>query len=109
MNPDHWQTTLKYVDDVNSGERHYIKNASSTFSQLRERRSIHASACQDSYDTIVKNASAIGMKVNPAKTQLICLSAAIHSEASSFINVDPTIRIDSQPSLVVLGLSLIHI
>ena len=47
--PSHWQEIPswvdKYVDDVNAGERHYLKNAVSSFSQNKEQKKIHATAC----------------------------------------------------------------
>ena len=95
--------SLKYVDDVNTGERHYAKDCVSVFSQSKEQRIIHAKECERTFVNIEKNARTMGMKVNPNKTQLICIGAAIHSETSSFITVDNDTRIESQDELVLLG------
>ena len=54
------------------------------------------------YETIPDNATAKGMKVNPRKTKLLCISAAQCSEVSSFIEVDGE-RIESADSLKVVG------
>ena len=45
------------------------------------------------------------MKVNPRKTQLVCVSAAIHSEVTSHVNDGEGGRILSQDSMTVLGFS----
>ena len=54
--PESWEEirpwTDKYVDDVNAGERHFLPNAVSTFSHLREKKLIRAEACQQSFKTI---------------------------------------------------------
>ena len=95
--------TIKYVDDVNTGESHFARNCCSVFSQAKERKILRATSCQETYRTIEKNASEIGMLVNPTKTQLLCVSAALHSVTSSYIETGEGNRINSQDSLVLLG------
>ena len=58
----------KYVDDVNAGERHFLLNAASTFSQNKEQKVVHVRKCQETFENIQLNANAIVMKVKAAKT-----------------------------------------
>ena len=52
---------LKYVDDVNAGERHFLRNAISTFSQVTEQKNLHAKECQEIFNKIKSNADVLGM------------------------------------------------
>lgn len=92
----------KYVDDVNAGERLFIHNAASLFSQNKEIKTIRAIECERRFANIVQNSKMMGMLVNQRKTQLICLSPALHSEVRSFIDTDDG-RIDSSENLTLLG------
>ena len=96
----------KYVDDVEVGEKHFIDKCSSSFSCGKETRLIHAVACQETFRRIEANAGMIGMKVNPQKTQLLCISPAVNYDVSSFIDpADQGSRLNSQGSLTILGFS----
>ena len=95
--------SLKYIDDVNLLEQLRLSDAVSTFSHLKEKKEIPALQCGAGFKNIVQNARGIGMKVNPGKTQLVCISAALHSEVSSHVTVEEAERINSQESLTVLG------
>ena len=94
----------KYVDDVNAGERLYLANAISSFSQAKEKKRIRARAYQDYFKKIQTNAEQYGMKVKPHKTQLICISVVINSEVASFVDIENSGEIASGPSIVLLGL-----
>ena len=95
---------LKYVDDVNGGERHFLKNGVSTFSHMKERKDLRAVGCEELFAAIAHYAKAYGMRVNAAKTQLLCLSAAVNSEVTShaFLGEKKTL-IKSADSLTILG------
>ena len=43
-------------------------------SQNKERRTLHAIGCKELFETISRNAKSLGMLVNAAKTQLLCIS-----------------------------------
>ena len=58
--------------------------------------------CEKLFGTITTNARRMGMKVNPEKTRLLCVSSAIHSNVSVHIRTDHS-RIESEDSLVMLG------
>ena len=95
--------SLKYVDDVNIGECLFLCNAVSTFSQSKEKKSLWSRRCQDRFEIITANAGSRGMEVNGDKTQLLCVTASIHSEVSSYINLQVGQVIESQDNLTILG------
>ena len=104
--PGNWKSlepwTGKYVDDVNIEERLFLANATSVFSHLKERKTVRAVRCEEIFNTIAENASAIGMKVNPKKTRLLCVSSAIHSNVEAYVSHGDE-RIASGQSMVLLG------
>ena len=97
---DTW--TNKYVDDLNIAEHHYLNQATSIITTRREKKKIHAEECQRIFGYIKENCEKIGMKVNDAKTQLLCVSANRAVEAESFVEIGGT-TITSQPALKILG------
>ena len=105
--PQTWQPmepwTLKYVDDVNAGERHYARNAASTFSHVLENKRVHAIECQRIFERILANAGGIGMTINQKKTQFLCISVAIHSEIRSYITLQDSSHLENQDKLTLLG------
>ena len=105
--PPNWRDippwVLKFVDDVNVGERHFLRNAISTYSQEKERKRIKATSCEEIFSSITRVSENIGMKVNQSKTQLLCLTAAINSEVSSFITTPSGDTVESSSEMVLLG------
>ena len=99
--PPDWNGTeewsMKYVDDLTVDEHH--------FSTDREKREIHAAGCEEIFEAVRRNASRIGMQVNNAKTQLICLSSNSAIDVQSSIVVDNE-TIKSQTSMKILGFVL---
>lgn len=93
----------KYVNDVNAGERLYLRNAISTFSQRKEEKKIRATGCENYFKIIKMNSDRLGMKVNEIKTKLLCITAATSSEVTSFINTQEGQEITSTESMVLLG------
>ena len=92
----------KYVDDLNTGERLYLRNAISTFSHTKEKKLIRATECERAFAAVFDNATKIGMKVNPSKTQLLCLSSSNSCEVSSFVEHGGS-RIGNVASMTLLG------
>ena len=76
--PPEWKRippwTIKYVDDLNAGQTHYLPSATSIFTTGRQTREIRADDCERIFDIVKRNAAEIGMRVNDAKTQLVCIS-----------------------------------
>ena len=97
---DAW--SIKYVDDLNLGQRHHMDSAISIFSTSKERKIIHADECEDVFDTVRENAARIGMRVNTNKTQLLCVASNNFTETSSYI-VAQNETIESVPQLKMLG------
>ena len=94
----------KYVDDVNAGEALRVSEAVLLNTQNRQKRSICARGCQDGFDNISRNAGLIGMRVNPLKTQLLCVSGSNYCESSCHIKTGNA-DIHSQDSMTLLGFS----
>ena len=92
----------KYVDDVNVGEAVPTGGAVIHLSEQRQLRTIKANGCQDSFEVINRNATSLGMKVNPKKTQLLCVSGSNFCQTDCYIEADGD-RIDSQESMMLLG------
>ena len=95
--------TDKYMDDVNIGERLSLLNAVSTFSQHKEKKMrIRASECERLFKVIFKNVTELGMRVNWKKTQLLCITAAVNSDVTAYVQTDEEL-IESSESMTLLG------
>ena len=68
----------------------------------KERRILHSSECERIFNIIKANSAKIGMRVNNAKTQLLCLSVNSALEISSYIKI-AEMTVESRPSLKILG------
>lgn len=79
-----------------------LSSGISTYSQNKELKKIRARECETLFKTISKNATEMGMKVNENKTQLLCVSVAINSQVSSFIETENKI-IESTSSMILFG------
>ena len=102
-NEDPW--VMKYVDDITTGSKNLIMDGQAHISTQREQRRIHAQDLENFYKDIQANSEKAGMRINAAKTQLLCLSQAINYEVSSFIKVDGK-EIESGDCLKILGFRL---
>ena len=89
-----------YIDDLTVGEVHDLNTARIHITEQKETKLVHAMQCEQSFKTITVNAKNIGMKINDAKTQLICISDNPNAVVSSYIDIAEDTRI---------SLSLIHI
>ena len=97
-----------YVDDMNSVEKILQENAISQISHERRRLKIHAPKTEAFFEQVHDKARKIKMVVNQKKTQLLCISASVNDETSSYIR--PTIdglcsETCSSSSLKILGFS----
>ena len=108
--PPNWSvrplTAVKFIDDLTAACPAYLPASYQIFSQSKTQRIIHAKDCQDFYCTVTKNAEQLGLSVNAKKTQLLCVSPAINSVPSSYIELPTGQKITSQKSLKVLGYTL---
>ena len=74
-----------YVDDLNSIEKVTQENAVSHITGRKRMLKVHAERTELLFEEIFHKAEEIKMKVNQQKTQLLCISAAIHDEVVSYI------------------------
>ena len=107
--PQGWQKkptwTYKYVDDVTVGGRNMIGHSVRHLTTSKEKRLIHAGDLQTTVENIATKSDLAGMKINPDKTQLICISPAINYEVSSYIKLGGT-TIKSGDCLKILGFTM---
>ena len=93
----------KYVDDFIACEHLTLNDGFKMLRQGKQRINIHAGRCQDFFNALVSKAAEVGLRVNEAKTKLLCLSAAVNSTTSSYIRTQTGSTIESQDFLKQLG------
>ena len=93
---------FKYVDDLTVVEPLPLRAGISTISTNTERRTIHAQRLQEQLTNIEQEASDIGMKLHPKKTQLVCVSPAIHSKVDCYIKAGEQ-KVASVENIKILG------
>ena len=94
--------TLVYIDDYNSIERVTLANAQRHITTNKQKICVHAKKSEQLFGAVGDLATNIGMRVNTAKTQMLCISPNTHSIVSSYISAGQT-RIESTNSLKILG------
>ena len=94
--------TLTYIDDMNIGEVHAMEKAKSLFSQLKEKRTVHATHCESRFSEISVAAENIGMVINAQKTQLLCMSDNRFCNTESYFITNGT-KISSVDNMKILG------
>ena len=94
---------IMYIDDLSVGEVLDLGIATSTYTQKKEQKKIHARRSETYFRRITENAESIGMKINSDKTQLLCISDCNFSEVSSFIYTDSSTRVCSNDTMKILG------
>ena len=92
----------KYVDDFIGVEKLFTGAGLHTFSQNKTKIAVRAKRSENFYNVVTTNANQIGMRVNLKKTQMLTISAALHSDVESYVKIDQTI-IHSQNTLKILG------
>ena len=93
----------KYVDDNLQEDRVSFENVEETMIDGRPHRTKHAIASQNVFRHIVRRAEAKGMKVNTQKTNLLCISDSQNHSTAAFILDAAGSRIESCPSMKMLG------
>ena len=98
---------LKYVDDNLQINRVNMETALRGYTEEgKNARRKHAVECQNSFRYVVRRAEERGMKVNAAKTAMVCVSGAQSYEAHSYIKDSEGTEICSGGSMKVLGFHL---
>ena len=105
--PAHWDymplKVWKFIDDFLAGERLALSVSQRFFSQKKPMLKLHAQECELFFNSVVKNANEIGMRVNESKTQMLCLSTSIDYDVCSFIRTPSGQKIESGDTLKILG------
>ena len=104
--PTNWTeqpiTVYKYVDDFLGVEKICTNSGQMHLSQNKTQITVRANKSEEFYNTVVRNSAQVGMSVNERKTQMLCVSPALHSDVKTVIRAGNTI-IDSQKTLKILG------
>ena len=79
---------LQYVDDFTAIQTLSIESGISHITTSKERRDVHASSLQKTFDTVRRNATVISMQIHPRKTKILCISATKYSHIDAHILVD---------------------
>ena len=97
---------FKYVDDLTVLETMPSTAGIATVTTRKEEREIQAQGLQEQLERLGRQAADIGMELHPGKTQLLCISSAIHSNINTFIRTGDAGRIESAPTMKILGYHL---
>ena len=105
--PQGWQDRqLKkfvYIDDYNCIEQVRHRDAIFDIGEAGRTTEIHAPMSEEIFCRLQTNAEKIGMKVNPKKTQALCITSAKNMVCSSYINDPNGGKIKSSNKLKILG------
>ena len=91
-----------YIDDFNVIERIRETDAIAHYTTGPTTTKIHAQGSESIFSSIEEESSAINMKVNPSKTQILCISTSTNAKATSYIRHQNS-RIESGQELKILG------
>ena len=95
--------TYKYVDDnlqVNTVNMETAQRGEDSGGNYRDK---HVVECQNTFRSTIRKAESKGMKVNAAKTAMLCLSGAQSYSARSHIFSSDGAEVNSGPKIKVLG------
>ena len=93
----------KYIDDNVVSEKLNFGNIQSNMIYGVWVREKQAFSSQNAFRTIVRNATAKGMKVNNSKTNIICITDSLSHERKTFIVDESGERIESCDEMKILG------
>ena len=100
--PDSDPLTMGYIDDLNVIERLDERLRISHHTTGRTTTKLRADQSELIFERLEELSSDLGMKINPAKTQVLCISTAAGVDAKSFI-VHKGSKINSTGELKILG------
>ena len=90
---EHWECkkieVKKFIDDVSGAEKLHCNDtyASKILDSGEEVRYVKAQQAQDLFDRVRDRAAVKGMKLNPKKTTLLCISAARTYTPKTYISI----------------------
>ena len=103
---DHEQPSIKaYVDDYNAIEKVRAAGAASQFTEGKPKYEVKANLSEGIFKKVKKDSADLGMVVNDAKTQLLCV-CHLGKQISSYIHLEDGKRIKSGQTLKILGFTL---
>ena len=76
-----------YIDDSNGSERLNLKNGTVQYSEEKQKVIMHAKNRETFFNSYKERSAKLGMKINPTKTQLLCISPAGKNN-EAFIGID---------------------
>ena len=78
----------KFIDDTSGEEKTAIQTGVKHVTAGKEEVHVHVWKSEALLMTVMQNARAIEMEVNPSKTQLLCITSAINYQVRSYIYSD---------------------
>ena len=106
LGTQHWErappTVKAYIDDFNVIEKVRTDGALCHVTQNRTKYQVHAPESQSAFACVKGKSAEIGMIVNDAKTQMLCISSK-GKDLTSYINVPDSKKIESSEKLKILG------
>ena len=93
---------MGYIDDFNVIERLDERLKVTHHTTNRTQSSLHAPLSDNIFATLGELSGDLGMKINPTKTQVLCISSAANMDTNSFIRVEGR-KIHGGKELKVLG------
>ena len=101
--PDHGDPSLKgYIDDFNVIESLDERLKVTHHTTGRTKSKLEAAKSGQVFDELGQASGELGMKINPLKTQLLCISSAASTTTSSYIRHTGG-KIESNDELKILG------
>ena len=90
-----------YIDDSNGCSRLLMADGNKIISDKKTVVNIHAKNCETFFKGVERSSSELGMKINQAKTQLLCISAH-GNDTKAYIRLDNEKKM-SEDSLKICG------
>ena len=97
---DTWE--IGYIDDINICETISVSESTLHLTVNKAVRRIRAKGCERKYAVIKENGEALRLKLNPAKTQLICFSGNRFCETICYASIENRMQ-ESMRNLKILG------
>ena len=94
---------LKYIDDGLAGEQLPLLAATTHITTGKEVKIIHAGQSEKFFKTTLQNPLLIGMKINAAKAQMLCINVATNLRVNTYINLNDHDQITGKEELKMLG------
>ena len=100
MENETWE--IGYVDDLNVGETLKLEDGIRHFTENKELREIAAPGSERTYEDIKHNGALVGMQINAAKTQLLCIHSLTYADVRSVVSIENK-KVTSGEELKILG------